>query len=142
MNFKFLFAALLFLFIGGIHASAQTTLQPRNYYKVLAASGGIVNTEADTVALALSLDKVNYRYNYVLTRTTGTGTLNIAAVLQESNETTGTTNWYTIGTFTGTGAGVVNLSGAQTYGVRHRIILTGTGTQSSTYRLTARLTRL
>lgn len=143
MKSKFLFLlTVVLLFIGGIHATAQTTLQPRNYYKVLVSLDTITNTEADTIPLALSLDKVSYKYNYGLTRTSLSGTANVTVILQESNETSGTTNWYTVATATGTGATNANISGAQNYGVRQRIILTGSGTQSTSYRLTARLTKL
>lgn len=143
MKNKFLFLLAALLFIGGIHATAQTTLQPRNYFKVLASAGSIVNTEADTLTLSgLDMDKATYRYNYAITRTNVSGTTNVTVILQESNETSGTTNWYTVATASGTGATTTFIQAAQNYGPRHRIILTGAGTQSTTYRVTARLTKL
>lgn len=112
----------------------------------------ITNTEADTMYIVLTgsasvysvanatVFNSNFIYNYVINRTSLSGTANTTLVLQESNvKTGGTGTWYTVATASGTGATTTTISAANLYGRRHRLILTGTGTQSTSYGITATL---
>lgn len=131
---KYILSIIAALFIFGA-ASAQKT---GDYYsKVMVTLDTITNTEADTINLGVNLLS-NYTYNYIISRTQLSGTANTTVKLQESNELTGSV-WYDVATASGTGATVGIIQGANTYGVRHRILITGTGTQSLSYKLTARL---
>lgn len=134
---KYILSIIAALFIFGA-ASAQKT---GDYYsKVMVTLGTITNTEADTINLGVNLLS-NYTYNYIISRTQLSGTANTTVKLQESNELTGSV-WYDVATASGTGATVGIIQGANTYGVRHRILITGTGTQSLSYKLTARLKKV
>lgn len=104
----------------------------------------LTNTESDTLTVTPLLLS-NWRYNYVLTATQQSGTKSVITILQENSERTSGT-WYEVERDTATGASttVLRLHGASNpdgigwaKGVRHRVILTGTGTQATTYTLRA-----
>lgn len=104
----------------------------------------LTNTESDTLTVDPLLIS-NWRYNYALTATQQSGTKSVIIILQENSERTGGT-WYEIERDTATGASttVHRLHGASAAdgigwvkGVRQRVILTGTGTHATTYRLRA-----
>ena len=119
MKNKFLTALFVCLF-------AAFGLSAQSYYsRTLVTLDTITNTEADTARTSLS------------------GTANTTMVLQESNVSTGgAATWYTVATASGTGATVTTISAANLYGRRHRLILTGTGTQSTSYGITATLKKV
>lgn len=124
-------------------------LSAQSYYsRSLVTLDTITNTEADTILVGPSASTYytfnsNFAYIYVLARTSLSGTANTTMVLQESNVSTGgAATWYTVSTASGTGATVTSVSAANLYGRRHRLILTGTGTQSTSYGITATLKKV
>lgn len=137
------FTALFVCLFAALGLSAQTY-----YSRSLVTLDSITNTEADTVLVGPSATSYytfnsNFAYIYVLARTSLSGTANTTMVLQESNvSTAGTATWYTVATASGTGATVTSVSASNLYGRRHRLILTGTGTQSTSYGITATLKKL
>ena len=148
MKNKFLTALFVCLF-------AAFGLSAQSYYsRSLVTLDTITNTEADTVyvvtgsasplvAANATVFNSNFAYNYVLSRTSLSGTANTTMVLQESNvSSSGTSTWYVVATASGTGATVTTVSAANLYGRRHRLILTGTGTQSTSYGITATLKKV
>jgi len=108
----------------------------------------ITNAEADTILVGPSSSTYytfnsNFAYIYVLNRTTIDGTPNTTMVLQESNVSTGgASDWYVVATASGTGATTTSVSAANLFGRRHRLILTGTGTQRTSYKVTATLKKV
>ena len=100
-------------------------------------SDTITNTGADTLTVPTTLVSL-WSYNYVITAANVSGTTSIIAVLQESNARTGTV-WYEVERDTLAAAGTKRLHGGAintlgyVKGLRHRLILTGTGTHVSTY---------
>ena len=142
MKNKFLTALFVCLF-------AAFGLSAQSYYsRTLVTLDTITNTEADTILVGPSATSYytfssNFAYIYVLARTSLSGTANTTMVLQESNVSTGgAATWYTVATASGTGATVTTISAANLYGRRHRLILTGTGTQSTSYGITATLKKV
>lgn len=145
MKNKFLTALFVCLF-------AAFGLSAQSYYsRTLVALDTITNTEADTLYVGTNaasqssayLFNSNFAYIYVLNRTSLSGTANTTMVLQESNVSTGgAATWYTVATASGTGATVTSVSASNLYGRRHRLILTGTGTQSTSYGITATLKKV
>ena len=144
-----IFTALFVCLFAGFGLSAQTY-----YSRSSVTLDTITNTEADTVYVVTTsasplvagnaaIFNSDFIYNYVLNRTSLSGTANTTMVLQESNVSSGgTSTWYTVSTASGTGATVTNVTGLHIYGRRHRLILTGTGTQSTSYGITATLKKI
>jgi hypothetical protein len=128
---------------------AAIGLSAQSYYsRSLVTLDTITNTEADTILVGPSASTYytfnsNFAYIYVLARTSLSGTANTTMVLQESNVSTGgAATWYTVSTASGTGATVTSVSASNLFGRRHRLILTGTGTQSTSYGITATLKKV
>lgn len=99
------------------------------------ATGATLNAERDTVTIPekfLSL----YSGHFVVERTSLTGVHNIKVVLDESNATSGTTNWYPVDSVATTTATIGRISRTELLGVRYRLRLIGAGTQTSTYGVT------
>jgi hypothetical protein len=121
-------AIIAVLMIHGLTLSAQT-LDPFYRYAI---SDTITDTESDTITLpALMLSP--WSYNWTIQTTQLSGTQNVACVLQESASATGT-DWIQIDSKTTTGSTDLDrMVGALIYGQRQRVILTGTGTQSTRY---------
>ena len=138
-----IFTALFVCLFMALGLSAQSY-----YSRALVTLDTITDTEADTILVGPSSTSYytfnsNFAYIYVLARTSLSGTANTTMVLQESNVSTGgASTWYTVATASGTGATVTSVSAANLYGRRHRLILTGTGTQSTSYGITATLKKV
>jgi len=148
----------LFYFIGGLAIISivfVTALAfsdapaPSPNYRYVFTSDTITNTEADTLVVPGRLLS-DWSYNHAFKMTELSGTLDVTIKLQESNDYSGDT-WYDVedtGSFT-TDGGIARLYGQEVLGsntavkehrvrgVRQRIIITGTGTQSSVYSGTA-----
>jgi len=148
----------LFYFIGGLAIISivfVTALAfsdapaPSPNYRYVFTSDTITDTEADTLEIPGRLLS-DWSYNHAFLLDTLSGTLNVTIKLQESNDYSGDT-WYDVentGSFTTVG-GIARLYGQEVLGsntavkthrvrgVRQRIIITGTGTQSTTYSGTA-----
>lgn len=94
----------------------------------------ITNAEKDTLLLPATFLS---RFSYLITvyRTSLSGTHNVKIYLDESNATAATDNnhWRTIDSTSTTTATLGVLDGDEVYGRRHRIRVSGTGTQSSAY---------
>jgi hypothetical protein len=117
------------------------------------ASAGVVHTYAwplDTIANA---DKdtltfpgswlllSNFATSYHVSRTNISGTTNVKVYVQSSGLRSGNTDWATIDSTSSTGASNAVIMLPNTYGQRHRLIVSGTGTQSTSYTVSAVLKR-
>lgn len=144
MKNKFLTALFVCLF-------AAFGLSAQSYYsRTLVTLDTITNTEADTIYVVFGTRALteananlapfnsNFAYIYVLNRTSISGTANTTMVLEESNVASGgASTWYTVATASGTGATTTTITGASLPGRRHRLKFTGTGTQLTSYGITA-----
>ena len=91
----------------------------------------ITNTESDTILLTPSLFSF-FKANHTVYADQLTGTVDLDVTVQESNNVDGG-EWYTVQTDSiATDLGTVSLT-SDVYGIKRRIIITGVGTQSSTY---------
>ena len=106
-------------------------------YQYTFTSDTITDTEADTLTLPVLLYS-KWDYNWTVTTTQESGTTDITAKLYESHLTSGD-GWYQLtDTLALSGATDLDrLTGSPVAGVRQRIILTGAGTQSTTYTVKA-----
>lgn len=100
------------------------------------AKDTITNAANDTLTLPWVLQS-RYTGALQITRTSISGTINLSVVIQASvtGASSADVTWVTVATSAGTGATNETLTLAETYGQRYRIIVDGTGTQSSSYRL-------
>ncbi len=96
----------------------------------------IANAANDTLTVPFTMQS-RYTGALMITRTNISGTTNLAVSIQSTvvNSTNTHTEWVTVGTTSATTATAELLTLAETYGQRYRIIVDGTGTQSSSYRL-------
>ena len=96
----------------------------------------ISNAANDTLTVPWVLQS-RYTGALQITRTNISGTTNLSVVIQTSvtGASSSDATWVTVATSAGTGATTELLTLAETYGQRHRIIVDGSGTQSSSYRL-------
>ena len=108
-------------------------------YRYMPSADTITNTESDTIAVpAQFLDGWIPVLKFETTQLSGTQ--NLSFVFQESHLLTGTTDWMATGsavtTSGATDSDIFRYASATTpvmSGLRARIIITGTGTQSSRY---------
>lgn len=101
-------------------------------YRVV-ASDTITDTEADTITLSPNLFSF-WKYNHVIEGDQLTGTIVLYVKVQERNSPNSDI-WYEIKSDSITSdLGVLQLYG-DAYGVGQRVIITGSGTQSSEYTL-------
>lgn len=96
----------------------------------------IANAANDTLTVPFTLQS-RYTGALQITRTNISGTTNLAVSIQASvvGATSTDVTWVTVATTAATTATAELLTLAETYGQRYRIIVDGTGTQSSSYRL-------
>lgn len=133
-------AALLFLigllfFAGKPEDKAEAFATPNVLPKTWALDT-ITNAANDTLTLPWTMQS-RYTGALQITRTSISGTANIAVSIQASVTSASSTDvtWVTVATTAATTATPELLTLAETYGQRYRIIVDGTGTQSSSYRL-------
>lgn len=101
-------------------------------YRVV-VSDTITDTGADTIALSPNLFSF-WKYNHVIEGDQLTGTIVLYVKVQERNAPNSTI-WYEIESDSITAdLGVLQLNG-DNYGVNQRVIITGSGTQSTKYTL-------
>lgn len=143
MKLKSLFLFLLplgflaaFAFKGNEGAELAQTAPPKLYVKDWVLDT-ILNAAKDTLLLPATDVQSNYEWSYHITRTSISGTANVAVSVQASGVRTGNNDWTQVAITSGTGATNEILSSASFFGRRHRIIVNGTGTQSTSYRITA-----
>ena len=107
-------------------------------YQYTFTSDTITDTESDTLTLPVLLySKWTYDYHAVIDSLSGTQDIDV--VVQESSLASGDTDWVQVDTIaTLTDANEVDrATGDVVYGVRQRLIVTGTGTQSVKYSIKA-----
>ena len=93
----------------------------------------ITDTEADTITLSPNLFSF-WKYNYVVQGDELSGTIDLLVTVQERNAPNSSI-WYTIATDTVLADLEVEVFTGDVYGTNQRVIITGSGTQSSEYTL-------
>lgn len=137
MRSKFIgiFAALLFvLALFGMSASVERNAAPAVSTIRKTTIDTITNAEKDTLAVAGTLLSPYY-YNIQGFRTSLSGTHNVKVYLDQSAVTSGDTDWIAVDSTSTTTATLFALRGTA-YGIRYRIRMSGTGSQSSRYGVT------
>lgn len=134
MKNKFLFGILatvaaLFLFS---FESEKQAFAPTTPYRYTWTADTITNTEIDTVSVPASFLS-NYQFQIQAVRTSLSGTHNVKLYLDESNLTSGITDWRVIDSTSTTTATIGAIRQSVSYGLRYRVRVKGTGTQSSRY---------
>ncbi len=120
------------LLVGALSAKAQT-LDP--FYAYTFTPDTITNTESDTLLLPADfVSPWSYVYQVVMDSLSGTDTLSF--IIQESVLRSGNTDWVTVATGAGSASVRTRITGALMYGRRQRIIVNGSGTQSTRYSIT------
>ena len=122
---------------GGYDAGDAAT---GKYYRKAFTKDTITNAANDTLAVPVNLLSL-YTYDYTLVKTNISGTTALKLYLQESNLTSGNTDWLTIDSSVVSTTTTGRIKGTDVFGVRHRLIVDGSGTQSSSYNLQATLKR-
>ena len=137
MNKAVLLGAGVFIAIS-VMFTAATTASFDAGYDIYRQSGSdtITDTEADTIVINNNLFSF-WKYNHTVKGVQESGTIDLTLTVQESNTTSGD-EWYTIATDSVDADGEITAVTGDVYGVRQRLIITGTGTQSAVY--THRLT--
>ena len=128
---KALFIALFC--VAAIAVKAQTL---DAFWSYTFTTDTITDTEADTLLLPADfVSPWSYTYSIVVDSLSGTDTLSF--VLQESVSKSGNTDWVTVSTGAGSElTSPLRITAALMYGRRARIIVRGSGTQSTTYAIT------
>lgn len=116
----------------------QTSVKP--YYHKEYTLDTITNAANDTLMLPVTLYSP-FEGVFQVVRTSISGTANIALKIEQSNAVSGNTDWVSVSTGSGTGATTEALQLTSMNGLRYRIILDGTGTQSTSYRVHVTLKR-
>jgi len=137
MNKAVLLGAGVFIAISVMFTAATTASFDAGYdiYRQ-SASDTITDTEADTILINNNLFSF-WKYNHTVKGVQESGTIDLTLTVQESNTTSGD-EWYTVKTDSVDADGEITAVNGDVYGVRQRLIITGTGTQSAVY--THRLT--
>jgi len=137
MNKAVLLGAGVFIAISVMFTAATTASFDAGYdiYRQ-SASDTITDTEADTIVINNNLFSF-WKYNHTVKGVQESGTIDLTLTVQESNTTSGD-EWYTVKTDSVDADGEITSVTGDVYGVRQRLIITGTGTQSAIY--THRLT--
>jgi len=137
MNKAVLLGAGVFIAISVMFTAATTASFDAGYdiYRQ-SASDTITDTEADTIVINNNLFSF-WKYNHTVKGVQESGTIDLTLTVQESNTTSGD-EWYTVKTDSVDADGEITSVTGDVYGVRQRLIITGTGTQSAVY--THRLT--
>lgn len=112
---------------------------PKAYQKVYPVDT-LTNTEKDTLTIPFIMaSPYQYSYQFLVTKLTGNANNNFKVVLDQAN-TSASTQWMAIDSFTRTGADSLRrdwlIKGANVWGARHRLRLIGAGTSSTRYFVT------
>jgi hypothetical protein len=153
MKSKFIYSALIAFVILAVAApilmssTDNETLTERlvgsaaNYYLYPSSATGftsdtITNAENDTLNLGSNLVS-RWSYNWHINSTQLSGTESIIAIVQETNNASSSqttpTDWIEVARDTLTANEDLRITGEVVYGIKQRLILDGSGTQSSTY---------
>lgn len=114
------------------------TVKP--YYHKEYSLDTLTNAANDTLTLPVTLLSP-FEGVFQIVRTSISGTANVALKVEQSNTLTGNTDWVSVSTGSGTGATTEALQLTSMNGLRYRVILDGTGTQSTSYRCHVTLKR-
>lgn len=107
---------------------------PPALFKPAATIDTITNAENDTITLTAKLYS-QFQFNWTVITTQLSGTQSINAIVQESASDSDT-DWYPVDTVALSGsADLDRIVGTAVYGVRQRLIIDGSGTQSTRYRV-------
>lgn len=123
----------------GITPDDAENLAARNWF-YQTTSDTITDAENDTIVTNFGF-YTQWTYNVTLEATQLSGTTSIIAILQEQNPyATSENDWYEVERDTISATGIIRLYGgsgdlAHVKGRRQRVVLDGSGTQSSTYTL-------
>lgn len=103
----------------------------------------ITNTEKDTLAIPwIMASPYQYSYQFWVTKLTGFNNNNFKVVLDQAN-TTASTQWMAIDSFTRTGADSTRrdwlIKGTNVYGARHRLRIIGASVNLTRYFVTANI---
>lgn len=119
-------------------AFAFTTTQTgQTYYASQYTAKTITNAGKDTTTIGTTFLS-DFQYDIVCVKANTSGTTNIKMYLDESNLASGNTDWVTIDSSVTSTTTTARIKGDHIYGYRHRIRLSGTGTQVSTATLSVR----
>ena len=139
-NLKY-FVGLVIVSAALMFADSKALLAPApvDYYLREITADTITTTESDTINFPVSfLGPWLPVFKFETTQLSGTQ--NLSVVFQESHKTSGNTDWFAVGsavtTSGATDSDIFRYASATTpvaSGVRFRIIITGTGTQSTRY---------
>lgn len=124
---------VLLALILSVQAKAQTL---DGFWTYTFTADTITNTEADTLLLPADfVSPWSYAYHIVVDSLSGTDTIRFT--VQESVARSGNTDWVTVATGAGSAfVSPIRLSAVLMYGRRQRLIITGSGTQSTLYAVT------
>ncbi len=109
---------------------------PGTYYEYTWTKDTISNANNDTLYLPARLSPLlsDFQVCYSIIRTSISGTANIAVKVEESAYSSGTvTDWVSKATTAATTATAEHLVLSHVPGMRQRIVIDGTGTQSTSY---------
>jgi hypothetical protein len=134
----YIFGGLSLLLVGLLFFAGKPDYEPMasNLLTKTWALDTITNAANDTLLMPWTMQN-RYTGALQITRTNISGTTNLAITVQTNVASTSSTDetWNTVLTSAGTGATAELLTLEETYGQQYRIIVDGTGTQSSSYRL-------
>jgi hypothetical protein len=134
----YIFGGLSLLLVGLLFFAGKPDYEPMasNLLTKTWALDTITNAANDTLLMPWTMQN-RYTGALQITRTNISGTTNLAITVQTNVASTSSTDatWITVLTSSGTGATAELLTLEETYGQQYRIIVDGTGTQSSSYRL-------
>jgi len=135
------FVGLVIISAALMFADSKALLAPApvDYYLREVTADTITNTESDTMTFPVQFLGA-WLPVFKFETTQLSGTQNLSVVFQESHKTSGNTDWFAVGsavtTSGATDSDIFRYASATTpvaSGVRFRIIITGTGTQSTRY---------
>lgn len=101
-------------------------------YRYAWTSDTITNSERDTLTVPTNVLSA-FQYQYGAWGTSLSGTYNCYLYLYESNLATGNNDWRLIDSATTATIAPRVIRGTNFYGIRHRLVIGGRGTQSSKY---------
>lgn len=134
---SFIFAIIGVLFVAGASfLGGAPSLDNRNPVLKSFDADTITNAEKDTLAIPGTYI-TNYQINVSAVRTSISGTHNVKIYLDESGTSTGNTDWRVIDSTSATTATVGVIRQDKMYARRFRLRVSGTGTQSSRYKIDA-----
>ena len=132
----FVLCAVVFAFVA---AKDNMSPAPIDSYSKEITADTITNTESDTLTFVATFQGA-WLPVFKFETTQLSGTQNLSVVFQESHKTSGSTDWMAVGsavtTSGSTDSDIFRYASATTpvgSGIRYRVIITGTGTQSTRY---------